>query len=218
MLLNYLYENFYEESSLLQQPQISQEQLWLYTAQKIAPKPSYVIAANLETASFVNQSVVSETLRFYPKTYPKWLNILTTEKLDTEDKAKDYFQQAYQTAEHNFFESKPGQDLLEENPILPDYLTAAHFNATWGYFLEGVFGVCTRKNLPRGIFEKQLLVRFIDHMRQHHSPENISPLSKSRLETAVASLDKVEADFAPHEVPATSRQRCINDVRQQYGI
>ncbi|WP_417454735.1 DUF6058 family natural product biosynthesis protein [Kiloniella sp.] len=55
-------------------------------------------------------------------------------------------------------------------------------------------------------------------MKQHHSPENISPLSKSRLQTVVNFLNKVEADFAPHEVPTTSRQRCINIVRKQYRI
>ncbi|KLN61746.1 hypothetical protein WH96_05440 [Kiloniella spongiae] len=218
MLLNYLYENFYEEASLLKQSQVSQEELRLLISQRIAPQPSYVITANLKTISFVSQDTLSETCRFYPKTYPEWLNILKTKNLDTEDIAKNYFRQAYQKARQNFFESEQGKDLLEEYPALSDYLTANHFNETWNHFLGGVFGVCTRENLPRGIFEKQLLVRFIDYMKQHHSPANISPLSKSRLETAVAYLNMVEADFAPHEVPITSRQRCINDVRKKYRI
>ncbi|WP_120497411.1 DUF6058 family natural product biosynthesis protein [Kiloniella sp. EL199] len=218
MLLNYLYENFYEEASLLKQSLISQGQLRLFTSQRIAPRPSYVIAANFDAVSFVSQAALSETCRFYSKTYPKWLNILKTENLDTEDKAKEYFKKAYQDAEQSFFENELGKDLLEEHPTLPDYLTPEHFNETWDHFLKGVFGVCTRENLPQGIFEKQLLVRFIDYMKQHHSPENISPLSISRLQTAVGFLDKSEADFAPHEVPTTSRQRCINDVREQYRI
>ncbi|WP_085909054.1 DUF6058 family natural product biosynthesis protein [Kiloniella majae] len=218
MLLNYLYANFYEEASLLKQSQISRDKIQHFIREKRAPQPSYVIDANLGAVSFVSQATLSEAYKFYPQTYPKWLKILKSEKLDTGDKAKEYFKQAYQAAGQNFFESEQGKDLLEEHPTLPDYLTPEHFNETWNHFLGGIFGVCTRENLPQGIFEKQLLVRFIDYMKQHHSPENISPLSKSRLQTAVSFLNKVEADFAPHEVPTTSRQRCINDVREQYRI
>lgn len=38
----------------------------------------------------------------------------------------------------------------------------------------------------------------------------------ARLERAVAFLDKVESDFAPHEASQTSRQRCIVDVNARF--
>lgn len=218
MLLNYLYENFYEETALLKKGQITAQALNSLTKNRVIPKPSYILNNQGGVQSFVANYSETQTYRFHLKGHITWLNAVENLGIKTEEAAKDYFQSRYDIAAQLFFSGSVGRSLTNIMPHLPKTFDETHINATWLHFTDGVYGVCTRNGAPENIFLKQVYVRFIDHILGTHPINKITKNHKGTLLAAVGLLEKVESDFAPHEVSQTSRQRCIIEVRKQYKL
>ncbi len=216
MLLNYLFEAFYEEATLLGKTQITARTLNHLIDSNVMPKPSYILQNHGQLQSFVSNYPEVQTYRFHLKGHITWLNATKNLGIDTEKTAKAYFLSRYDIAAQLFFLGSIGKSLTEVMPHLPETFDEGHFNATWQYFTDGVYGVCTRNGTPESIFLKQMYVRFIDHCVATYPVCKITKNHKNTLLTAVSLLDEVESDFAPHEVSKTSRQRCIIDVRKRY--
>lgn len=92
------------------------------------------------------------------------------------------------------------------------------YSETWQQFLDGTYGLCTRSGLPNEIFLKHIYIRFIEFVTQANRPNDINNALLSLLSESVKELDKVESDFASHEVAQSSRQRCIINIRKDYSI
>jgi hypothetical protein len=105
--------------------------------------------------------------------------------------------------------------LQEQAPDIAGQFDEDHANATWGHFLNGVYGVCTRDGRPESVFLKQAGAMFIEQMIAH-GPDKLSRSQTDLLSRSVDLLDGVESDFAPHEAPKASRQRRIVDVRGRF--
>ena len=216
MLLNYLFETFYEESTLLDKCQITARTLNHLIKNNVMPKPSYILHNQGASQSFVSNYTEVQTYRFHLKGHITWLNATENLGIDTEEAAKAYFMSRYDIAAQLFFSGPMGKSLTEIMPYLPETFDEVHLNATWQNFTDGVYGVCTRNGAPESIFLKQAYVRFIDHVIETHPVNKITKSHKTTLLAIVTLLDTVESDFALHEVYQTSRQRCIIEVRKQY--
>jgi hypothetical protein len=212
MLMNYLYANFLEEGAFVITNETTRDALAKLTDARVFPAPSYVYASKGSSVSFVSSFTDDATYRFHLKGHSAWRESVLQLGLTTEDHARQHFFNRYDEAKQVFYVSNLGYHLSEVAPDIKTQFDRDHENATWDNFLNGVYGVCTRDGQPESVFEKQAIVMYIERMTASCSV-SLSQSQLQLLERAVAALDKVESDFAPHEVSQTSRQRCIIDVR-----
>ncbi len=212
MLLNYLYTHFFEERQFADVAGTGVDAIASLIETRVFPNPSYTYTCVSHCASFVAEIHETRAYRFHLRGHTNWYHDITRFGLTSEARARDHFFNRYEGAKHLFLSSDLGRALQAEVPGVVETFDGDHADATWQHFLNGVYGVCTRDGRPESVFLKQAGVMFIDHMIAN----GIDPLSDSRrslLQDAVVALDTVASDFAPHEAPTASRQRCIVDVR-----
>jgi hypothetical protein len=215
MLLNYLYANFLEERQFADAVATTTNDVNALIDAKVFPSPSYVYTGQGRSVSFVADYSDEQTYRFHLQAHTNWYRDITQLGLDTEARARDHFFARYSQAKANFLSSILGMELQAQAPDVADQFDDDHAHSTWGYFLNGVYGVCTRDGRPESVFLKQAGVMFIEAMIAD-GPEALSPQQNDLLGRAVDFLDGVESDFAPHEAPKASRQRCIMDVKARF--
>jgi hypothetical protein len=215
MLMNYLYTNFFEENQFADVVRTDTEELNALIGARVFPSPSYVYDSKGQSVSFVANFTDEQTYRFHLRGHTEWYRDLTQLGLDTEARARTHFFNRYDQSKSTFLSSSLGVELQAEAPDVAGQFDEDHASATWGHFLNGVYGVCTRDGRPESVFLKQAGVMFIEQM----IADRLNKLSHSQtalLRRAVEYLDGVESDFAPHEAPKTSRQRCIVDVHARF--
>lgn len=215
MLLNYLYTNFLEEHQFANAVGTTAEKLNSVICTKVFPAPSYEYDSNGRSVSFVADSTETQTYRFHLRGHTHWYRDITQLGLDTEARTRPYFFSRYNEAKSTFLSSSFGEELQAQAPDVAAQFDEDHAKSTWVHFLNGVYGVCTRDGRPESVFLKQAGVMFIEQMISG-GPEMLSPSQTALLQRAVAFLDTVESDFAPHEAPQASRQRCIVDVNARF--
>ncbi|MEO1018177.1 MAG: DUF6058 family natural product biosynthesis protein [Pseudomonadota bacterium] len=216
MLFNYLFANFYEEADFLRLAGVDAGSLQDMIDNRIMPQASYVLEGHSRVVSFVSDHNDAGTYRFHLKGHLEWLTTLRRLGLDSEALTRSYFKQAFETAAGSFFSGALGREFRRLMPDLPKAFDDALFEATWGHFLNGVYGVCTRDGQPASIFLKQAGVMFIEQVVAQGAAEDLSAGELDLLRRAVRFLDDVESDFAPHEVAQSSRQRCVIDVQKRF--
>lgn len=217
MLLNYLYSNFLEERAFADACQSSSKALGILVQARVFPAPSYEYTSNGQSVSFVSDFTDCDTYRFHLKGHTAWFDVITRLGLHTEERARRHFFSRYNEAKVTFLTSDLGRQLVEAAPDVGEQFDVEHADATWGHFLNGVYGVCTRDGQPESVFLKQAGVMFIEKMTAA-GPGSLTPAQTQLLKRAVTLLDAVESDFAPHEAPQASRQRCIVDVRADFSL
>lgn len=214
-MLNYLYAHFVEEQDFAAINGITRGDLTALIDARVFPAPSYIYTGKGRLVSFVSNVTDGHEYRFHLKGHSVWLETVQDFALKSEDHARAHFFERYDKAKHAFFASALGQQLSNLAPDVQNHFDSTHAHATWAHFLNGVYGVCTRDGQPDSVFKKQAYVMFIEHMIAGGLTSSTRPQLEI-LERAVDALDKVESDFAPHEVSDTSRQRCIIDVRAAF--
>lgn len=215
MLLNYLYTNFFEETQFVDAVGATTEDLHNLIDAKVFPAPSYAYDGGGRSVSFVSDFTDQKTYRFHLCGLTDWYREITQLGLDTEARARDHFFGRYDLAKAAFFTGSLGVELQAQFSHVAGQFDDEHANSTWGHFLNGVYGVCTRDGRPESVFLKQAAVKFIEQMIDN-SPDNLSPEKTELLRRAVDFLDHVESDFAPHEALKSSRHRCIVEVRARF--
>ncbi len=212
MTLNYLFQNFLEQSEFARRANISAPALEDLIGRQILPKPSYCYQAKGKVGSFISDHEDMQLYRFHLKGHLAWINAIQKLRIENQQAAQNYFFDRYNSALRLFKESGIGKEL---NVILPEILPMFDDPLradAWGHFINGVYGVCTKDGMPETILVKQVCVKFIDaitaaeHLR--HSTSHCELLLKT-----VDLLDQAVSVFAPHELEKSSRQRCVLDVR-----
>lgn len=215
MLLNYLYNNFLEEAAFAQACGVSSTVIASLQEAGVIPKASYVYESRAHATSFVSDFQDEHTYRFYLNGHVAWFEAVRRLGLDSEERARAYFIQRYTGARYVFLSSELGQELAAQAPQIPETFDDDLIGTTWGHFLNGVYGVCTRDGQPETIFLKQAGVRFIEYLTKD-GPAALSASQLELLKRIIVFLDDVESNFAPHEVKKSSRQRCIIDVKAAF--
>ncbi|MBL1422612.1 MAG: hypothetical protein COC24_019065 [Alphaproteobacteria bacterium] len=214
MLLNYLYDKYLERSAFCAAAHIDLQTLEEWEAANLVPKASYIMDNDLQVKSFVAEHQETQKYKFYLKGQLEWLTQIADKNITTENAARHYFETQYGFAIKQFLATELGQKIAEIYPQsswnLDDY------SETWQHFLAGTYGLCTRSGLPNEIFLKHIYIRFIEFVTQANRPNEISSKLLELLREAVDALDKVESDFAAHEVAQSSRQRCIINIKKDY--
>lgn len=215
MLLNYLYTNFFEERQFADIVEATAEELTALIAAGVIPSASYVYDSKGQSVSFVAEFPDEQVYRFHLRGHVNWYREITLLGLDTKARARAHFFNRYDEAKMAFLSSSLGAELQAQAPEVAGQFDEDHARSTWDHFLNGVYGVCTRDGRPESIFLKQAGVMFIEQMIAG-GPEKLSQPQIVLLRRAADFLDGVESDFAPHEAPNVSRQRCIVDVKAQF--
>lgn len=215
MLLNYLYTNFFEESQFADDVGTTTEELMALIRAQVFPSPSYVYDSKGRSVSFVADFPDEQAYRFHLRGHTDWYREIVQLGLDSEVRARSYFFSRYNQAKSTFLSSSLGAELQVIAPDVARQFDEDHAQSTWGHFLNGVYGVCTRDGRPESVFLKQAGVMFIEQMIAG-GPQKLSQSQTALLGRAVEFLDGVESDFAPHEATKVSRQRCIVDVNTQF--
>lgn len=214
MLLNYLYEHYYERSVFCAAANIDSKSLDELETANLVPKASYILEVELLAKSFVAEHQEVQKYQFYLKSQLEWLAQIAGKSISTQNAAQHYFETQYGLAIERFLTTQLGQKIVAIYPQsawgLSDY------SETWQHFLNGTYGLCTRTGLPNEIFLKHIYIRFIEFVTQANRPNKIKPNLLNLLGEAVVVLDKVESDFAPYEVEKSSRQKCIINVKKDY--
>ncbi|MGJ8529471.1 DUF6058 family natural product biosynthesis protein [Maritalea sp.] len=216
MLLPYLFSNFYEAAEFCARADCSTDEFAQMQAHKITPNASYQLETNMEVTSYIGVHQENCALQFYPKSGLDWLTLLQNTNITNEADAKQAFTTQFEATKTTLASSPGGKEILGVFPELIAAFDDHQLEATWQHFLDGTYGICTRTGLPDAIFLKQFYVRLIDQMVGQYSASSIPEKSRVMLQKAIFCLDQVEAEFAPHEVTQSSRQRCIIDVRANY--
>jgi len=215
MLLNYLYTNFLEERQFADVAGTTTDELAALIEAKVFPSPSYIYASKARSASFVADFSDDQVYRFHLRGHTDWYREVAQLGLNTEARARAHFFSRYEQAKLAFLSSPLGTELQTQAPDVVGLFDEDHADMTWGNFLNGVYGVCTRDGRPETIFLKQAGVMFIEQLTEG-GPGKLPQLQYALLRRAVDFLDSVKSEFAPHEIPKTSRQRCIIDVKAQF--
>ncbi|WP_157994751.1 DUF6058 family natural product biosynthesis protein [Paracoccus tegillarcae] len=213
--MTYLYTHFLDQPDFAQQAGLSSAGLRSHIAGRLCPDASYRLDVTLSVRSFVATHDEQRPCRFHLKGHLRWLEQIERLGIADETAARAVFTARYDAARSAFLNGRLGQRLIRAAPNVPDAFDRAHADATWGNFLDGVYGVCTRDGQPETIFLKQAGVMFIEALTAPPA-ETLTEQDQALLAEAVAMLDLVASDFAPHEVARSSRQRCINDIRARY--
>lgn len=214
MLLNYLYEKYDERSVFCAAADIDLSGLDELEAARLVPMASYVLDVDLSVKSFVAEHQEVRKYRFYLRGQLEWLAQIAGKKISTENAARHYFETQYGLAIDEFLASELGDAIVQIYPRSEWKLS--DYSDTWADFLNGTYGLCTRTGLPREIFLKHIYIRFIEFVTLANRPNKIKPELLKLLGEAVVELDKVESDFATHEVAQSSRQRCIINIKKDY--
>lgn len=216
MLLNYLYDCYYETTQFCTAAQIDQVRLKELGVARIIPDASYIVDVELNSESFVAKHREAQQHKFYLKGHVEWVAQISDKNISTENAARHYFETQYNLAIDEFLASELGEKIVNIYPR--SKWSLSDYSETWQHFLDGTYGLCTRTGLPREIFLKHIYIRFIEFVTAANQPKNISSDLLDLLGEAVEALDKVESDFAPHEVRQSSRQRCIIDIKKEYSL
>lgn len=214
MLLNYLYSQYIEQTDFCAAANIDIARLEQLQSSGLVPKASYVVELNLQAKSFVAIHQEAQKYLFYLEDQLTWLAQIADKKITTQAAARHYFETQYNLAIDSFLHAELGKKITDIYP--QNIWKLSDYSETWGHFLDGTYGLCTRTGLPNEIFLKHIYIGFIEFVTATNRPKTIDPNLLKTLQRAVDALDKVESDFAPHEVAQSSRQRCIIDIKKDY--
>jgi len=207
-LINYLNQHYLTRDELLDLAKINHESLKHYQDSHLMPVASYRLQLQLTSDSFFGVHEEQDAIEYYAKGYVSWLGIISTRQ-DAALLYQEFVERYTNTLEH--LKTLGHQS---DNPKLNSGL-CDHLAQEWQYFLQGIYGLCTKTGLPEDIAAKEFAVIQINELIDN--PE-LSHSELAKLENAVNLLDSASSAFAPHERSRSSRHRLVDDVRRKYRL
>ncbi len=193
---------------------INIDQLEDLIAKGLYPGASYKVQHKFLCNSFVANEELQTDSTLYKISHRNWYEAIKQENITKEASAFDLFTTRYHAAHHAHFNREIGQIMQQLWPAIAKPPKMRDLAASWSYFKEGVYGVCTSDGLPETIFQKQYGVRFMDHVMS--APAQHAPEVEKLIRQIIDWLDGVIAPFPPHEIATSSRQRCIVNARIRF--
>ena len=209
MLLQYLNTHFITTDKLLAVTGVERDLLTSLQAEKRMPLASYQIQQSIQCQSFFGEHAVSESIDFYSQGYAFWLGLAVQPSFDV----KQYFFDEYQAELQRL-----AQQLIPMSDIQFVTDLSTHLEREWTHFLDGIYGLCTVSGLPKDIARKEYTIHLIKSVTQEGEASSLAPHERDLLQSGVDLLDQSSAQFAPHEVARSSRQKFILDMKTKYQL
>jgi hypothetical protein len=212
-LITYLNEYFFTKQQLLEISKVSEQDMFEYQEKGVMPKCSYKLTLNLASDSFLGSHQAAQTIEYYAKGYSSWLAII--QSLNCAEDIQGVFVKRYKAA----IEKLKEQGHASNDPKINAGFDQ-HIEQEWGYFLEGVYGLCTKSGLPEDIAAKEFAIIEIDALSEQTQLEEaqLNEAQLNQLTKAVNRLDSASSFFAPHERLKSSRHRLVNEIRRKYRL
>ncbi|USD29909.1 hypothetical protein J8Z24_07515 [Pseudoalteromonas sp. SCSIO 43201] len=206
-LIHYLQSYFITKEHLLRESRLSQTELNELIEKRLMPKAAYRLALNLKCDSFFGAHCDNSNLEFYPQGALVWLGVVS--QLRDEAQAFDVFSHRYK-GQINRLKT---QGFTTKNTKLNGNIDS-HLSSEWQYFLDGIYGLCTKTGLPEDIANKEAAIIIInEYLALEH---DLSKTELVKLHQAINLLDDASTQFAPHEREQSSRKRLIENVRAKF--
>jgi len=207
-LIKYLNDHYFTKQELLEVSKVTEKMLRTYQENKVMPKCSYKLKLNLECESFFGLHGDKQEIEYYAKGYSSWLAI--AQQLGSTEAVYSVFSNRYKAALATLHE----QGHVSSDVKITSGLNT-HIKEEWSYFLDGVYGLCTKSGLPEDIAAKELSILEINALSEQ---ETLSIEQHRQLVRAVNLLDSASSLFAPHERLRSSRHRLVDEVRRRYQL
>jgi hypothetical protein len=209
-LIHYLNDGFFTRQKLLAASAINLSELEDLQKRGIMPQASYTLKLDVSCNSFFGPHQEQSDVAYYAKEYVAWIGEM---RALSGDEALKIFAQRYKAR----LQQLQASGITTQHEKLNAGLDA-HLISEWKYFLDGVYGLCTKSGLPEDIAAKEVAVVIIKEITEERLDKDLSSAELSRLKIAVDLLDAASTPFAPHEVLRSSRHRLIDQVRSAYHL
>jgi len=217
--IDYIIENFITIEELARLSDVRVEQLREMVAANCLPGPAYEVKGDYKVQSIFGEHQETVCRAYYPKSHIAKAQAISANS-DTYSEQNEALRQAFYRDYKNNLVSKNAIDFGLENLFdeagrvagaAADKLLASE----WQHYLDGTYGLCTRRATADDIAIKEIMVAKITHLMGKIDEDSASSLLLE-LSSAVDALDAVSSPFAPHEQERSSRGRFIDTVRQKY--
>lgn len=217
--IDYITENFITIEKLATLSTVPVGQLRKMIAANCLPGPAYEVTGQYEVCSIFGAHRETVCRAYYPKSHVAKAQAIAANS-DTYSEQNDALRRAFYREYKNILVSKNAIDFGLENlfdetgqvaGVAADELLASE----WQHYLDGTYGLCTRRVTADDIAIKEIMVAKITYLMRKIDEDRSQSLLEE-LNGAVDELDAVSASFAPHEQERSSRGRHIDAVRQKY--
>jgi len=213
---HYIAANFMTLTALAEHCSCSTDSVLTWISQECLPGPSYTVSSSHEIHSFFGtRSTVAGRHQYFPLSHIDLVARLQRLGVDHEassirDLLRSEFVMEYSTSikaqsawTHGLFDAQELPRLAEQE---------------WHHWLNGTYGLCTKRSTAADIAIKEACVRELQHLVGDGVDISLNDQQLRRVSRAVAKLDDVSAEFAPDEYNDSSRRRWIDDVTAQLGL
>ncbi|NOX67898.1 MAG: antibiotic biosynthesis monooxygenase [Gammaproteobacteria bacterium] len=215
-VIRYIASNFLTLATLAERCCCNADTIFTWISQECLPGPSYTVLTSHEVHSFFGaRSTEPERLQYFPCSHIALVTRLQHLQTDLEpvgihDLLQSEFIAAYSSSikeqsawRHGLFDARELPNLAEQE---------------WRHWLNGTYGLCTKRSTAADIAIKEACVRELEHLVGDTVETSLNDQQLQRVSQAVAKLDNVSAEFAPDEYNDSSRRRWIDDVTDQLGL
>jgi hypothetical protein len=207
-LIKYLNDNFLTREELFDITKVQEHEFLDYQNDKLMPTASYSLKLEMSSDSFFGVHKENLSIEYYAKGYCSWLGIIRS--LKEQDLIYQEFSTRYEKTVRHL------KSLGYHSPapkVNVDLRT--HISEEWEYFIQGIYGLCTKTGLPEDIAAKEFAIIQINEISEK---ETLNDDETKNLIRAVNLLDNVSSAFAPHERLKSSRHRLIDEIRRKYKL
>jgi hypothetical protein len=216
---DYISENFLTLEQLSEVSGVSVEMIIIMIEKGCLPSPSYKISGTCEVTSFfgVHSELISRW--YFPRAYVEQVNAISSDPRELETVAQELqeaFLSDYKQCLHDMQAKEGGlAHLFHLDRGLENENASNFLNAEWQHYLDGTYGVCTKTASVQQIAIKEIMIARIKQLveKAKRGLENDERLD---LTEAVDALDRVSAEFAPHELERSSRYKYIDLIKRAY--
>ena len=213
--LSYIESHFLEWAEVCKRAGISSEALAQLIADQAIPKPAYAVAIHVEISSPLPDSTVEKkSKKYFP---PNILERIREVRANPQTAREKFKIALYEALEKHRDKSYAYTGLLDADGAIDPAAFEAYFKEKWGYYIDGVYGICTRHMRPGEIVRKGIAVNQLTEFDAVHQGRPLNAVQRARLQAIEAAYNEVATDFAPYQRRKSSRGK-LDETLKKYGL
>lgn len=215
--LNYIKEQYLTLEQLSEKTETNTQYILQLIKDKIIPKASYTIKENSTITSPLEDSIIYESnIDYYPKSTVQLIkdNLLTT----TEERRitfKTNLKKHLKTHPDNTFAYT---SLFDIEGHLNESEFDSFFEDKYQFYLNGVYGICTKQATEEEIIKKGIAVQKLIAFSAQHTGTILNETEKKQLKSLKEEFDTVATIFAPYQRETSSRGKYLDTILENNGL